>query len=102
MMLTTTKTTSKTTRKTTTLRWYVVAKKQTTMRKIKVKGPVLCIVCGKELKSIHGEDYEMIHVGIMGHLYAPYGSSHDGDIYQIGICDDCIQQKEKEDKVVLL
>lgn len=72
------------------------------MKKIKIKGPVLCIVCGKELKSIHGEDYDMIHSGIKGHLYAPYGSSHDGDIYQIAICDDCIQQKEKEDKVVLL
>jgi hypothetical protein len=36
----------------------------------------------------------MIHGGIVDRIYAPFGSRFDGAVFQIGICDDCVQ-KEK-------
>ena len=58
--------------------------------KFKYIPPLKCIKCSKELKSIHGDDYEMISGGIVGRVFAPYGSRNDGFVYQIGICDDCL------------
>ena len=58
--------------------------------------PVTCVVCNKTIEPLEfndadiKKDYDMIDGGIVGKLYAPYGSKHDGNIYQIGICDDCI------------
>lgn len=57
--------------------------------------PVTCVRCGKELESIDHEEkktYGMVSGGVVGVLYAPYGSRNDGTIYQIGICDDCIDE----------
>jgi hypothetical protein len=53
--------------------------------------PVKCIKCGKELKSLDGEDYEEVDGGVVERLHAPYGSMYDGGVYQIGICDACIR-----------
>lgn len=64
--------------------------------------PVKCIKCGKELKPYSPEDekdYDMVHGGVVGRIYSPYGSTHDGFVYQIGICDDCI---EKTPELVLI
>jgi len=73
-----------------------------TVKTKKIKEPVVCMFCGKVLKSIHDKSYGMIDGGMVGHIMAPYGSVLDGDVYQIAICDTCIEQKEKEDKVILL
>jgi hypothetical protein len=53
--------------------------------------PVSCIKCGKELKSLESDSYDMVDSGVVGKLYAPFGSVNDGTVYQIGICDDCIK-----------
>ena len=73
-----------------------------TLKTIKIKEPVVCMCCGKVLKSLHDKSYGMIDGGIVGHISAPYGSVLDGNVYQITICDTCIEQKEKEDKVILI
>ena len=36
----------------------------------------------------------MIEDGMMAQMYAPYGSQHDGTIFQIGLCDDCVEKKK--------
>ena len=69
-------------------------------QRIKIIEPVNCMFCGKTLKSIHGSDYGMVLDGMVGHFYAPYGSSFDGNVYQIAVCDDCVKEKEKEDKMI--
>lgn len=68
---------------------------------IKIKEPVVCLCCGESLRSLHDDSYGAIDGGLIGFFYAPYGSTHDGDIYQIAICDKCIERKEKEDKAIL-
>jgi hypothetical protein len=40
----------------------------------------------------------MVDKGVIGRLYAPFGSENDGTVYQIGICDACV----KEVKLVAL
>ena len=55
--------------------------------------PITCVKCGKELKSLEPDTkhpYDMVADGTVGVLYSPYGSKHDGTVFQIGICDDCI------------
>ncbi len=36
---------------------------------------------------------EMINDGVIGGICANYGSSYDGDVFQIAICDSCIEKK---------
>ena len=69
---------------------------------IKIIEPVNCMFCGKTLKPLHGSDYGMVNDGMVGHFYAPYGSSFDGNIFQMAICDNCVKTKEKEDKIILV
>jgi hypothetical protein len=54
--------------------------------------PVTCVRCGKELKALEEKDdqYEMVDGGVVEALYAPYGSRHDGTVFQIGVCDNCL------------
>ena len=70
---------------------------------IKYKSPIKCVHCGKKIKPLDYPDlaknYEMVDSGVVGIIYAPYGSNRDGDIFQIGICDDCIPILEKEKKI---
>lgn len=63
----------------------------------KYKSPILCIVCGKKVKDFptcptDEPNYEMIDDGIVQRMYAPYGSKHDTDVFQIGICDECVDK----------
>ena len=58
--------------------------------KFKYIAPVKCIKCGKELKPLYDDSYDTVSGGIVDRIRAPYGSRHDGSVYQIGICDDCI------------
>lgn len=69
------------------------------MRTLKVKNPV-CLLCGKELNSLY-DDYGMVDGGIVDHLYAPFGSRHDGSVYQIALCDGCIDDLEKKKRISL-
>jgi hypothetical protein len=76
-------------------------------QKIDYKPPVLCVVCKKEIKTLDvGEtniqDYDMVDDGIVGTLLAPYGSKHDGSVFQIGICDDCVDKLIAEEKIKLI
>ena len=32
----------------------------------------------------------MIDSGMCARVYAPYGSCHDGTVFQIGLCDKCV------------
>jgi hypothetical protein len=61
--------------------------------------PIQCIECGKELKPLCDDTYGMVEGGVVGKISAPYGSRHDGTVYQIGICDDCI---DKSPELVIL
>lgn len=74
------------------------------MGKPKYKSPLLCVICGKELLEINLNnskemDYGMVNGGIVGKIYAPFGSKFDGSIFQIGICDDCAEKVEPEGKI---
>ena len=74
-------------------------------QKIDYKPPVLCVVCKKEIKPLDVGDnttYGMIDSGVVGTLLAPYGSKHDGSVFQIGICDDCIDKLLVEEKIKLI
>ena len=54
------------------------------------KLPVTCVVCKKALKFCE----DCLTGGVIGKLHANYGSIHDGTIYQICICDDCISTRK--------
>ena len=62
--------------------------------KYPIRPPLTCIRCGKELKECmpegHEGTYGMIDGGIVARAFAPYGSIHDGVVFQIGLCDDCV------------
>jgi len=63
------------------------------------KPPVTCWVCGTELKPLDGDpleghEYDMVNGGVVGQISAGYGSIHDGGIFQVGICDRCIEEKK--------
>ena len=58
--------------------------------------PIACVACGRELKGSMQDsptDYNTVSSGVVGRLYAPYGSENDGTIFQIGICDECIKSR---------
>ena len=61
-----------------------------------------CFKCNKEIKPLYTEEHndkpesEMWNNGIVDKISAGYGSKHDGSMYIITICDDCIEsQKDK-------
>lgn len=62
------------------------------------RNSIPCIRCGKEVKLLYPEmdnqilDSAMYDEGNVSEVYGGYGSSLDGDVYVIGICDDCLKQ----------
>ena len=59
-----------------------------------------CICCSKKLvREIAGEhDWEGgFNEGMVAKIKAGYGSQLDGDVYVIGICDDCAKIKNEQD-----
>lgn len=59
-----------------------------------------CICCSKKLvREIGGEhDWEGgFNGGMVAKIKAGYGSRLDGDVYVIGICDDCAKIKNEQD-----
>lgn len=60
-----------------------------------------CICCGKTIKLIEIGDRNEDKFkpeqnpwldGAVKLISAPYGSSHDGDLFYLGICDNCITE----------
>lgn len=63
---------------------------------------VKCVICNKEIKPLYPDvssteepEKGMWDGGIVDKFYMPYGSRLDGDVYVIGLCDDCIEHKQK-------
>ena len=59
---------------------------------------IACIVCGFSIKHLNHEDThlqpsQMYDGGTVAELYTGYGSCHDGDIYILGVCDECLAIK---------
>jgi hypothetical protein len=62
-----------------------------------------CLICRKPLRALDPESaneenfsQNMIDGGTVDRLYMPYGSNLDGNVYEFGICDDCVRQKNGE------
>jgi hypothetical protein len=69
-----------------------------------------CICCGFEIKPLLDDEVKeeidegftvrpeewMWDGGVIVRASMPYGSSLDGNEYYIGICDKCIEEKEKQ------
>ena len=65
-----------------------------------------CIVCDTKIKALEANILDnnkpynrMWDDGIVDIISAGYGSRKDGDIYIIGICDNCVEQKLKNNKI---
>ena len=65
--------------------------------------PVCCLTCGVEIEPFdepcNGDPYEMVKGSVVGMMYAPFGSENDGYIFQIGLCDKCIEGHLKTGKM---
>ena len=65
-----------------------------------------CVCCGFEIKPIDSKYVDLEHGmwdgGTVEKIYMPYGSLLDGDIYILGICDDCIIKKTEEGTIIKL
>ena len=60
-----------------------------------------CVCCSKEIKKLDGmpndKEWEgMWDDGIVQKISAGFGSTLDGDMYVIAICDDCAKKKIEE------
>ena len=68
--------------------------------------PINCICCGKEINLLDGDNDEpenqMWSGGIVSNISAGFGSNCDGDVYLIGVCDDCINKKRNEGTAIFL
>jgi len=69
--------------------------------KKKFKKPV-CMICGKKLESILNKSFNNVNGGVTFLLQMPYGSLFDGNVYQVALCDECIEKCEKEKKIRLM
>jgi len=76
-----------------------------------------CICCGFKISmpddvEIPKEEYfknvdmskykpesQIWSLGVVGKMSAPYGSCHDGDIFYLGICDDCVDEGYKNGRL---
>lgn len=70
-----------------------------------------CICCGKEISLLVQSPNDDIHCdpesvhwnnGVVQKISAGYGSSLDGDVYLIAICDKCLEQKNKEGSAIFI
>lgn len=59
-----------------------------------------CICCGEDVKKLYPDEdtpearpNQMWEDGIVDNVSAGYGSSVDGNMYLIAVCDDCIKLK---------
>lgn len=74
----------------------------------KNKTIIKCICCSKNIESIQenielgNEPQYMWHEGMVGRIDANYGSIFDSDVFIIGLCDTCIQNKLEEQSLIFL
>lgn len=66
-----------------------------------------CIICGTLIPVLDLGSYDAMELGqnmwnggTVDAIFMPFGSKLDGDSYFIGICDDCIEKKEKEGIII--
>jgi hypothetical protein len=67
-----------------------------------------CVCCGKELHQSMSEEkititsvnYQPFHDGMAGRISCGYGSNKDCNVYMIAICDECIDKKIAEERLV--
>jgi hypothetical protein len=54
-----------------------------------------CIICEKELDVLYpdSDNNRLVRNGLVEVISASYGSKFDGIMFEITICDDCIQDK---------
>lgn len=52
---------------------------------------VNCAICNKEITQF---EQGMWDGGTVDKLLCPYGSNKDGDVYIIGVCDDCLDKNK--------
>lgn len=75
-----------------------------------VKASLPCICCGTELSpscgnveiTVNTVDGQSLHNGMAGGIDCGYGSSHDTNVYMIAVCDACITQKVKENRLTFV
>jgi len=66
-----------------------------------------CVVCKKPVDVIHDEEGATITTvnhtnfgdGIAGRIEAGYGSTLDGNMYMIAICDDCTRKAQVDGRI---
>ena len=63
-----------------------------------------CICCDNKITKIdglkHDDDYTgMYGDGLIQKIEAGFGSIHDGDMFYLALCDDCIKSKQKQNKL---
>jgi hypothetical protein len=67
-----------------------------------------CICCGKELRqslneekiSVRSIDVNPFNDGMAGRISCGYGSNKDCNVYMIAVCDECIDKKIDEKRLV--
>jgi hypothetical protein len=70
--------------------------------------PINCICCGKELHLLYPEneteepESAMWGGGVVSNISAGYGSNCDGDVYLIGLCDECLRFKRNDGSAIFL
>ena len=62
------------------------------MMKYQNKEPFICCVCGKKLTKVI--DMDTIDGGTITQVWANFGSKFDGDVFQVGFCDECLESLE--------
>lgn len=74
--------------------------------------PMKCICCSKQIYKMGDEDDESFNKStpessmwndcVVEKISSGYGSSYDGSVFLIGICDECIGKKLKDQSIVYL
>ena len=59
---------------------------------------VSCLICDKIISFLFDEEEDIdkanFNGAVVGKISAGFGSTHDGDVYVVGICDECIDKKK--------
>lgn len=59
-----------------------------------------CICCGRSIEAIDAGKMHLWENGVVKELSAGYGSKNDGDLFYIGICDDCIDVNYQNGRLI--
>ena len=67
--------------------------------------PLTCVCCGKGIDLLYSAGtphYSNWNSGNTAELISSYGSTHDGGVFLISICDDCLTTKTKNGTIIYL